>query len=288
MEKIYIIGATGNIGQQVVKTLLSKGIEITVFARNEEKVKGLFGESKNLTFVQGDYDSLEGYASTIQGHSRLFLVLSDFKKMAQAASNFAKLAYDAGVTQIVHVSSFLVSFPWRAHSIGAIHRQAEEAIFGIQNRGSYVALRPAGFYTNQFWGDNHTIQKESTIFGSVGRNLKLSWISIGDIADLATVIMQEPLEKHYDAVYEMASEAISESERADIFSKALGKPITYTRVEPEITYKKFLSLGFPHNIAYNLASFEDEYKTTPGLSILLGRKPESFQDWVEFNKSRFM
>ncbi|ORX99235.1 NAD(P)-binding protein [Basidiobolus meristosporus CBS 931.73] len=283
-----LIGATGNIGQQVVKTLLSKDIKTTVFARNAEKVKELFGDSKSLTVVQGDYDNLEPYSKTIQGHARLFLLLSDLQNMQRLATAFAKLAYEAGVSQIVHLSSMTIRSPWRSNFIGDVHRRAEEAILAIPNRRSYVALRPTSFFTNHLWQEKPSIQSKSMFSSPMPGSSRRSWISIRDIADLASIVLQDPIEKHFDAVYELASEVLTQDERAKIFTKVLGKPITHTQVDPETTYNMFISIGMPHNIAYCVASFTDEPGFTPGLSILLGRKPESFEEWLQQNKSHFL
>ncbi|KAK9695502.1 hypothetical protein K7432_012925 [Basidiobolus ranarum] len=288
MEKIYVIGATGKIGQEVVRGRLSNGIPTTVFARREEKHRRLFGESEHLSFVQGDYQNMDGFRRTIKGHTRLFLLISDFKNMAIHTSAFAKLSYDAGVSQIVHISSIGASLPWRAYIIGTLHRDAEESILAIPNRGAYVALRPASFFSNQYMGDANTIKSKNMIFGTASGDETKDWISTKDISDLALVILQDPIEKHGDAVYEMSSEAISGDDRAKLLSKALGRTITYATVDLEQEYNKFLSLGFPHSLAYAFSAYNHEAYITPALSLLLGRKPESMEDWFLLHKERFL
>ena len=50
MKKFAVIGATGYVGQAVVKELASRGHQVTAFARNAEKVV----QADNVTAVNAD------------------------------------------------------------------------------------------------------------------------------------------------------------------------------------------------------------------------------------------
>jgi uncharacterized protein YbjT (DUF2867 family) len=41
-ERVFVIGASGNIGIGVVRGLIKKGIDTTAYVRSEEKAKDLF------------------------------------------------------------------------------------------------------------------------------------------------------------------------------------------------------------------------------------------------------
>ena len=47
--KVLVIGGTGFIGKYLVEKLLNRGHEVTIFSRNEKKVRHLFG---SRVFVQ--------------------------------------------------------------------------------------------------------------------------------------------------------------------------------------------------------------------------------------------
>ncbi|KAI8579089.1 hypothetical protein K450DRAFT_243820 [Umbelopsis ramanniana AG] len=289
MSKVYVIGATGGIGNQLVKILLSRGVLTTVLVRDPSKAAGLFGESENLTVVQGDYADNEAFKQSIVGHERLFLLVRDFYSMAAIKRNFAQIAYASGVKQIVDVSSGTVNGAWREHHISTMHYASEEAIFNLPDRGSYVTLRPTQFFSNHFFADHQTVKFKNAIFGSANPNSRVPWISPTDIAELAANVLTEPIEKHGDMVYHMTSEVLSGNDRAKILSRVLGKDVKYVQISAEEQYKAYVEhVHVPHSVAYGFvdASLKD-FEVNHALSIVLHRPPQSLEPWLELNKDKF-
>lgn len=228
-ERIYIVGATGNTGRRVVKNLFECNVPVTVFVRSPAKARALFpnAEGTNLTIVEGSYDDIDVFKKTIAGHTRLYLLVHGLQEILATCIPFAKAAYDAGVKQIVMMSSITAGFPWRVSRIGDAYRRAEEGILGIPNRGAYVALRPARFMTNQLLTDVHSIKTSNSFMFVEPPEYLDAWISPDDIGDAAARILREPIEKHADAVYEMVRDFCSHAKRAEDFSVALGRTIVY-------------------------------------------------------------
>ncbi|KAJ2960211.1 hypothetical protein NQZ79_g4416 [Umbelopsis isabellina] len=131
MAKVYVLGATGGIGTQVVKELLEQDVPTTILARDPSKASSLFGKNGKLNVVQGDYTSVEAFKSSIVGHERLFLLVRDLNGMPKIKATFAKIAYEAGVKQVVDVSSETVSGSWRSDIITTAHYYAERAIYEL-------------------------------------------------------------------------------------------------------------------------------------------------------------
>ncbi|KAI7879496.1 NAD(P)-binding protein [Lichtheimia hyalospora FSU 10163] len=285
-DKVYVLGATGNIGAEVMQDLLNSGVPVTAYVRNPAKVK----QHDLLTVVQGDYDDLTPFENSIGGHTRLFLLVADLGRISQLKKAIASRAYAAGVKQIVDVSSLTVSAGGRRTWIGGGHQLAEDGIIAMKNRGTFVALRPARFMTNQLWQDAHTIKSDGVIYDTVNPDERQSWISTNDIARLSAICLKDPIEKHGDIVYEMAGESITPNERAAVLSKALERPITYKQISVADRYNFIVEkVGMPHAPAFTIAAgmfkgFED---VSPGLALLLGREPETIEQWLEKNKSAF-
>jgi len=114
--------------------------------------------------------------------------------------------------------------------------------------------------------------------------------SLVDIADCAVVILTESIEKHDRNVYEMAADPLTHEERAAIFSRVLGKPITYEQQSIENFYKAHIGFGMSHSSAYCFASLYLDgmnRTTTPQLAIILGRPLRTFEEWLKENAKAF-
>ncbi|CAF2077827.1 unnamed protein product [Rotaria magnacalcarata] len=259
-EQIFTVGASGAIGSGIVRNLVKQNIGTTAYVRDESKAKNLFKDeihTGHLRIVVGTYLSVDVYTKAIEGHSRLFLlVVSDFKQstlMSKIKETFGKIAYEKGVRQIVDLSSFTVRTAGKQGIIGYVHATSEEKLWKLADEQpderSLVVLRP-------------------------------------DISDCPVVILIEPIEKHDRCVYEMGAEFVTQEQRAAIFSKVLGKSITYEQQQAETLYKMFISFGIPHSYAYDLVSFPIEPingHVTPQISILINRPLRSLKEWLQEN-----
>lgn len=294
-EKIFIIGSTGNIGQPLVRKLLAKPkVALTLYARSAAKVQQVFGDQPidKVQIVEGDYADQKVFEQAIPGHTRLFLLVAspNFGEYPTIIRGFAEKAYNAGVQQIVLNSGITASTPWRT----AIYSAAnfEEAILSLPNRKSLVTLRPANLMSNQLipGSEAHTAKTANTIFDVRNEDKLNPWISPNDIGEVAANILQDPNEKHGDAVYELIGDSRTPKEHAEILSRVLGKTITYQKITEEQLYEALTKqAGLPHTLTYMLLNLTQFTRTrTPGLSILLGRQPETLEQWIEKNKSAFL
>ena len=233
-------------------------------------------------------DDLTPFEESIQGHTRLFLVAVGFQNYAKTVTNIAEKAYAAGIKQVVHISSLSVSYPWRVTSIGSLHHAAEEGILAIPNRGSYVALRPSRFMSNNIMIDRPSIQHANLIADTLEHDTPQQWISNNDIGIVAANIFKDPVEKHGDAVYELVGDFVTPETRAKYFSQFLGRPIKYVKQTVEERYEVLTKkAGLPHGPAFDLIQSREgspSENSTPGISILLGRQPETLEQWIEGNK----
>ncbi|KAI8145250.1 hypothetical protein BJV82DRAFT_605529 [Fennellomyces sp. T-0311] len=288
-ERVFFIGGTGNIGSAAVKNLLRKGVPVTVFARSGPSAKKQFDNNPKLTVVEGDVNDFKSVEKSIAGHSRLFLLVGDLDNLAKIKVPIAEKAYAAGVKQIVDISAFEVSLPLRTSFLGRVHLECEEGILRIPNRKAYVALRPTKFMSNNLSFSGVGIKENNTFSDTNPPDAEQTWISTDDIGTVAANILQDPVEKHGDAVYELIGDVVTPNQRAALLTKALGRKITYNRFSEEEKLKLFMKLGFSYPLAYDVL-YEPPptgNKVTPGLSILLGRPPQTLEQWLQENKARF-
>jgi hypothetical protein len=186
-ERVFVIGATGDIGSGIVRGLIKKEIDTTAYVRDEQKAKDLFKKelsTGHLTIVVGTYSSVDIYTKAIQGHTRLFLLVADVMKkptsMSEIKETFGKIAYEQGVHQIVDLSSASVSTCGKQGMIGYIHTTAEEKLWALANENpeqrSLVVLRPAVFMTNHFMGDVHHVKRSNKLVSCGLPSTKLTYI----------------------------------------------------------------------------------------------------------------
>ncbi|CAO3588833.1 unnamed protein product [Absidia cylindrospora] len=297
MDKVYVLGATGNVGTNVVQQLLAKNIPTTIYVRSASKAANLFGTHQQLTTVVGpsfdeDDDDFSTFRQSIQGHKRLFLLVAGMQDFVETKTRLATIAFESRVQQIVDLSSQYVSTGWRTNPVGDMQRLGEEALLHLARsypRRYVVTLRPSGFFTNHLWLDLPSIQ-QNIIQAAIDPDERMPLISVRDVAAVASCVLTEPMEKHALAVYELTSVMLSGKERAHLLSRVLQRPITFKQIPVVDQYRSLIDHAhLPHLIAYGLASDTHGGKgyVTSGLPILLGRDPESLEEWLESVKDQF-
>ncbi len=103
-------------------------------------------------------------------------------------------------------------------------------------------------------------------------------------------VFSESVEKHDRNVYELGGETLSNEERAAIFSKMLGKSITYEQQSMEDCYKKYMGFGMPHSLAYSIlssSSTSESDTATPQIAVIIGRPLHTLEEWLKENVKAF-
>ncbi|CAO3649830.1 unnamed protein product [Cunninghamella blakesleeana] len=298
-ERVFVIGGTGNVGTKATKDLLKNNVPVTLYARNPSKVNDLFPDYVNgdlLTIVQGDLNDLTPLKAALPGHTRLFLLVADLHNLATIKESIAKTAFEADVQQILDISSISVSYPWRTSYIGYAHYVAEKKILDLveqhpEKKRSFVALRPGRFTSNILTFDRPS---EKGIFDTVLPDEPQGWISPNDIGAVAAVVLQDDISKHGNAVYELIGDTVTPKRRAELFTEILdnGHTYNYQQISAAVKYQQaapHLSSFLPFPAIYDLCTIKETgIYVTPGISILLGRDPETLEQYIKDNKNAFV
>jgi uncharacterized protein YbjT (DUF2867 family) len=290
-ERVFITGATGFIGTQTVRKLVESGVSTTAFVRDEEKARKMFEKEINsglLKFVVGSFNNVESFSSTIKGHSRMLMLVTDMEKFAEIKDKFGKIAFDSGVKQIVDISSYTVNWN-KTGLISRAHTEGEEALSKLvsETGKNVVFLRPGNFMTNFL--HNPTIKSMSKIFGCGDAHLRSTLIDPRDIGDVAAAIFMDPVEKYGTTVIDVHPEVRDKEEICQIFSKVLGRKITYEKVSAEQRYNSLIQHHMSHLMAWEYIGFDlqDFAKPTPQITILTKKPTRTFEDWVKENRAVF-
>ncbi|CAO3591687.1 unnamed protein product [Absidia cylindrospora] len=285
-ERVFVVGATGTLGTKLVTELLAKNVAVTVYVRDQDKAAKLFAQKTgSLTIVQGDYNNLSPMEKALPGHTRLFLLTIGLEGMVDTKTKIATLAYAAGVKQIVDISCSTFNAAWRNNSISQPHIDAEKAILEIPHRGYAVSLRPSRFMSNI----DHYIHSDADQYEEfLEHDTPQPWISPNDIVEVAVAVLTGNMEDHGDSVYELTSQVATPTQVAEALTRATGRTITYKKVsalERFNALKVTMAHRFPVSVIFTFATMiEISPQVSLGISVLLGREPETLDVYFARNK----
>jgi nucleoside-diphosphate-sugar epimerase len=117
----FVTGATGLLGNNLVRELLAAGFRVRALVRSAEKAQQQFA-GLEVEIVTGDMLAVEGFAPALAGVDVAFHTAAYFRDSYTGGSHWAKLhaanvlgtrallqhAYAAGVRRFVHASSIAV------------------------------------------------------------------------------------------------------------------------------------------------------------------------------------
>lgn len=122
MQTAFVTGATGLLGNNLVKLLLERGMNVKALVRSKEKARQQFGSMQGLEIVEGDMENVAAFANALSGCDVVFHTAAYFRESYGGGKHWAMLkrinvdasaqliqaAYTAGVRRFVHTSSIAV------------------------------------------------------------------------------------------------------------------------------------------------------------------------------------
>ena len=283
---ILVTGATGNIGSELVKQLVAKGLPTRVITRDEQKISHL---GSAVEGVIGDRHKSGVVKEALRGVDKVFLLPVLFDENHEADRLLIEEAKQAGVRRIVKVSSGAVRFGDK-NTIGVLHRQKEVL---VEESGiPWTFLRPGGFMSNavRFWGE--TIKAHATVFNPAGDG-KTAPISPYDIAAVAAVALTT--NGHEAKAYDLTGpELLSTHDQVRILSKALGKPIQCIDIPVEVAAERMESSGLPEPLVQSLTELWFQIRKGEGafqsneVERITGQPGQTFETWCYEHRSAFL
>ena len=110
--KVTVFGGTGFLGQRVVQRLLERDFSVRVAVRHPERIAALF-PALHLDAIQADVNDDRSVAAAIAGVEGVVNAVSLYAESGsqtfysvhvEAATRVARLAREAGVGRLIHVS----------------------------------------------------------------------------------------------------------------------------------------------------------------------------------------
>ena len=237
--KIAITGATGQLGQWVIQSLLKNtaAANIVALVRNESKAANLKAQGIELRLF--DYDTPTTLASALSGIDKLLLISANEvgRRTAQHKAVIAA-AQQAGVPYIAYTS--LLNADHSPLGLAQEHRETESLIkaSGLQ----YTFLRNNWYSENYLAGVTHTVEI-GTLYGTAGEG-KISSAARVDYAEAAANVLTTS--GHENKTYELAgSISFTLADLASDIANVSGKEITYQNLSAEDYTQALTQAGLP-------------------------------------------
>jgi NAD(P)H dehydrogenase (quinone) len=237
---VLVLGAGGTVGTALVEALMPDHEEgrlrlVTATRRPESlarwRERGV--EVRRLDLDEAETSGLGAVRPAFEGVDAVFLLTGyDVRMLAQS-----KAAVDAamaeGARHLVHVGvsaagdTTIVHFAWH---------QLVEAY--IERSGlDHTHLRPASFMQNL----RFSVGEPGVLRHFVG-NARPNWVDAADVAEVAACVLREP-QAHLGQAYDLAAEAASPKEIAELLSEVTGTPWRHEPAEPQQFYDTMVATG---------------------------------------------
>jgi uncharacterized protein YbjT (DUF2867 family) len=284
MKKLFITGATGNVGMEVIKSLqkIEHGFDIFAGLRDLEKDREKLSEFY-LIPEKFDFMDVSTFEPAFKNCQILFLLRPP--QISDSEKYFKPLIEVAQKCNVKHIVFLSVQGVEKSSIIP--HHKIEKLI--VESGIPYTFLRPAYFMQNFTTTLHNDLVKNRRIFLPAGKS-KFTLIDVRDIGEVAAKIMVDT-SKHLNKSYELTNtEKLTFQEMADKLSAGLGVTIDY--ISPNLInftiqkLKENVPLGYILVLImlHYFPRFQREPFFSNAFQKITGRNPISFDQFVIDNK----
>jgi len=281
---ILVIGATGNIGGEVVKQLLEVGAPVRVLARDPAKAAAKLGAGVEV--VHGDLDAPETLGPAFARVSKAFVV-STGPELARLDGNAVDAAKAAGVAHVV-LLSVLAAETESGLQLHQWHRESEKK---LEASGlAWTFLRPGAFASNALsWIPS--IKAQGVVYSPAGDGQSAP-IDPRDIAAVAVKALTTP--GHEGKAYTLTGpELLSTADQVAKVGAAIGRQLLFLDAPVEGARKGMLKAGMDPRLVDALLELLGNVRAgntafvSPTVAEVLDRPARTFDAWVQDNVAAF-
>jgi uncharacterized protein YbjT (DUF2867 family) len=274
MNKLLFIGASGMLGKPVANELIKAGFDITLLARDEQKMKQLFPSVK---IVKGDIMDKSTLAKALAGQNIVYMNLSvaqsskknDTQPEREGLKNVIDASKEAGIKRIAYLSSLIKNyqgmngFEWWSFDI------KQKAVGNIKSSGIPYSI----FYPSTFMEclDKQMLRGNKLILvnGSVA---KMWFVAAEDYGKQVVKAFQIAGNQNQEYVIQGA-EAYTVDEAAKVFTENYSLPVK--TMKAPVGLLKFLGI------------FSQKVNYAAHICEALNKYPEKFEadnTWADLGK----
>lgn len=282
-ERILVTGATGTVGQHVVRFLSETSARPVAAVRNPDERNPELPESAGT--VEFDFTRPETWGAAFAEADGLFFLRPPSEvSLTGDLLPAVDAAVRSGVEHVVYLSVM------GADRIPFLpHRRIERHIEGLDV--AYTFLRAAFFMQNLSEVHRADVVERDELFVPAG-NGETVFVDARDIGAVAAVAFTEP--GHRNRAYDVTgSEKLGYDEVARQFSDVLDRPITYARPGILEFVRRMSARG--HDLGYVIVMvliyaptrFDLTGEPTGTVEEILGREPTTMREFLAEYRASF-
>jgi uncharacterized protein YbjT (DUF2867 family) len=282
MNRVLVIGATGNIGRQVLAQLPATGMQVRALTRNPHATD----LPPRVEVLRGDLSLPETLDPCLDGVDTVFLVwCAPPSAVAPALERIARHAQ-----RIIFLSSpHKTAHPFfqQPNPMRELHIQIERL---IQTSGlQWTFLRPGMFAANALYWWASQIRSSDLVRWPYGA-VPTAPIDERDIAAVAVRALCE--DGHAGAEYVLTGpQSLSQMEQVHTIGSAIGRPLRFQEMTPEEAQRESLA-SMPPSIVNMLlnawsAAVDRPAHVTPTVAEVTGTPARTFFNWATDHAAEF-
>lgn len=298
MDKILILGATGNIGGLTAERLVARGVTgLRLASSREAGLAALAERFPGAETIQADWYDEASLTQAMQGVSRVLVVTPDFVTDENVVTpNIIRAAKAAGsieqIVRLIAIPSGLTAekLPQRFLDTrcGAnLHVIAKPLLDASGLPVTYINV-PGWIMFNLPWFLAPEVKANRRLAMPAVTDADRMWVSEGDIADVAATVLTAPASDHVGEEHVLtAPERFSYRAIARLLSDELGEEVQYA--DDDGPLREAMGEAFDMLMTY----FEHETQAygevthSETMARLLGRPQETVRDYIKASRELF-
>jgi uncharacterized protein YbjT (DUF2867 family) len=276
---ILVTGATAPVGRHLVEELLAAGHGVRALTRNPEEAD----MPEGAEVVAGDLSQPETLPAALEGVSAAFLQAY----VPGFAPAFMGAAKDAGLNRVVFQSSEAVrdDLEEQPNPIAAFHHDIEREIEGSRLEWTFLRLEVLSSNAIQ-WAMEvpEQVRAGNDVVRGPYAEAEGSPIHVADIAAAGAVALTS--DGHTGSKYLLTGpETLTHAEQVGIIGEAIGRPLRYEELAPEVAREEMIGHGQPPPVVDFLlgswaGSVGNTAPITDAVERITGRPARTFARWA--------
>jgi uncharacterized protein YbjT (DUF2867 family) len=272
---VILVTTAGKVGSVAALLIAQQDLPVRILVRHPETAATV--ARAGVQIFPGDLDSLQSADQAVRGISTVILVTPP---VVQQELNVIDSANRAGVKHLVKITSKA-----SADSPIARRRNQSEIEVALAASGiSYTLLRNNAYMQNVLMMAEGIARTSS--FRTATGDGRIGHIDARDVAAVAAEIAVSPAGHAGRTYWPTGPESLSGTDVAQIFTKVLGRPITFHPISYEDQKRAMVEVGLPEPVAKDnaravalMADGDCDY-ITADVRQILSRPAGSFEQFV--------